>query len=91
MFFTVSEIQVVIVPYFLERRLLFFFVPIGCDYSREAIISNIAYWKSFPKYFFIVLFNEKKIISSNKLNLRRKKKREDGEGLGGGRGGDYFK
>ena len=33
-----------------------FFAHKGGDYSREAIISNIAYWKSCPKYLFYFLF-----------------------------------
>ena len=33
----------------------FFFAQKGGDYSSESIISNIAHWKSCPKYF--VLFS----------------------------------
>ena len=32
-----------------------FFAQKGGDYSREAIILNIAHWKSCPKYFALVL------------------------------------
>ena len=32
-----------------------FFAHKGGDYSREAIILNIAHWKSCPKYFVLVL------------------------------------
>ena len=50
--------------------ILFFSPPIGGDYSREAIISNIAHWKSCTKIFcFIIPLNSKKIIISNKLNM----------------------
>ena len=38
------------------------------DYSREVIISNIAHWKSCPKYCFIIQLNQK-MITSNKLNM----------------------
>ena len=31
------------------------------DYSREVIISNIAHWKSCPKYCFIIQLNQKMI------------------------------
>ena len=42
------------------------------NYSREAIISNIAHdhWKSCLNLFsFIIPSNKKKIITSNKLNV----------------------
>ena len=42
------------------------------NYSREAIISNIAHdhWKSCLNLFsFIIPANKKKIITSNKLNV----------------------
>ena len=41
--------------------ILFFPPPIVGDYSREAIISNIAHWKSCTKIFcFIITLNNKK-------------------------------
>ena len=53
-----------------RRWILFFSPPIGGDYSRDAIISNIAHWKSCTKIFcFIIPLNSKKIIISNKLNM----------------------
>ena len=40
------------------------------DYSREAIISNITHWKSRPKFlFFFSLPLNKKLMTSNKLNM----------------------
>ena len=39
---------------------IFFFASKGSDHLREAIISNIAHWKSYPKYF---------VLLSNKLNV----------------------
>ena len=53
-----------------SRGRIFFSPPIGGDYSREAIISNIAHWKSCTKILcFIIPLNSKKIIISNKLNM----------------------
>ena len=43
----------------LSGAIISFFAHKGGDYSRksdylrEAIISNIAYWKSCPKYYFV--------------------------------------
>ena len=48
-----------------------FFAHKGGDYSREsyylreAIISNIAHWKSCPNYFVLL----RKIITSNELTM----------------------
>ena len=39
------------------------------DYSREAIISNVAHGKSCPKYFVLFSLLNKKIITSNKLSM----------------------
>ena len=47
----------------------FSFAQKGGDYSREAIISNVGQWKSCPKYIFFVFTLNKKIITSNKLNM----------------------
>ena len=49
--------------------LLIFFAEKGGNYSREAIISNIADWKSCPKYYIFSFPLNKKIITSNKLNM----------------------
>ena len=44
----------------------------GSDNSREAIISNIAHWKSCLKYYiilFIIFPLNQKIITPDKLNM----------------------
>ena len=48
-------------------RVISYFAQKGGDYSRKAIISNIAYRKSCPKD--VVFFIFKKIITLNKLNM----------------------
>ena len=58
----------------MSGAIISFFAHKGGDYSREgdhlreAIISNIAYWKSCPKYFVYYAIKSKNFISS-KLNI----------------------
>ena len=44
--------------YFLKiiiaGAIISFFASKGNDHSREAIISNIAHWKSYPKYLVLL-------------------------------------
>ena len=50
----------------------FFFAPKGDNYSKEVIISNIAHWKSNPKYMYVASLSHKKIIiiiTSDILNM----------------------
>ena len=57
-------------PFVLMRNFLRVNTNLPC-YSREATISNIAHWKSCPKYFgfFFIPLNNKKMITLNKLGL----------------------
>ena len=57
-------------PFVLMRNFLRVNTNLPC-YSREATISNIAHWKSCPKYFgfFFIPLNKKKMITLNKLGL----------------------
>ena len=50
-----SNLKLTIFPRIIAGGDYFFFHTKGADYLREAIISDIVQWKSYPKYF--VLFS----------------------------------
>ena len=50
-----SNLKLTIFPRIIAGGDYFFFHTKGADYFREAIISDIVQWKSYPKYF--VLFS----------------------------------
>ena len=62
-------------PFFISwnesRGTIFFFAPKGSNYSKGVIISNIAHWKSNPKYMYVASLSHKKklIITSDILNM----------------------
>ena len=54
--FIILEIktEIIVFPRIIARVIISFFTQKRGDYSREAIISNIAHWKSCPKFIIYI-------------------------------------